>query len=51
MLEHGKDFHIFDHAKFVLSALRDNTHIYLGMKAYCNNYSVDGNKTSKKNFQ
>lgn len=47
LLEHGKDFLIFDHYKFILSALRESTHLYLGMRAYCNNFSTDAYKIGK----
>lgn len=33
LMEHGKDFLIFDLAKFALSSIREGTHAYFGIKA------------------
>lgn len=33
LMEHGKDFLIFDIAKFAIAPIREGTHSYFGIKA------------------
>ena len=46
LLEYGKDFFIFDHFKFAVSPLKENCHMYFGIKTM----QIGQNNASSQNL-